>query len=42
MEEFVFYWPSLANVRQKDSVSASQERVLEKIASQRFTTLAGS
>lgn len=42
MEEFVFYWPPLANVREREPVSVSQERVLEKIASQRFTALAGS
>jgi hypothetical protein len=36
MEEFVFYWPPLANVRQKVPISASQERVLEEIAGHRF------
>lgn len=42
MEEFVFYWPPLANVRQKEPVSAAQERVLEGIASKRFAISAGS
>jgi alkanesulfonate monooxygenase SsuD/methylene tetrahydromethanopterin reductase-like flavin-dependent oxidoreductase (luciferase family) len=42
MEEFVFYWPPLANVRQKEPVSAAQERVLEEIASKRFAASAGS
>jgi alkanesulfonate monooxygenase SsuD/methylene tetrahydromethanopterin reductase-like flavin-dependent oxidoreductase (luciferase family) len=42
MEEFVFYWPPLANVRQKQPVSASQEEILERIASQRFTAAVAS
>jgi alkanesulfonate monooxygenase SsuD/methylene tetrahydromethanopterin reductase-like flavin-dependent oxidoreductase (luciferase family) len=42
MEEFVFYWPPLANVRQKEPVSAAQQRVLEGIASKRLTMSAVS
>jgi alkanesulfonate monooxygenase SsuD/methylene tetrahydromethanopterin reductase-like flavin-dependent oxidoreductase (luciferase family) len=37
MEDFVFYWPPLANVRQKEPVSAAQAKVLEGIASKRLT-----
>ena len=36
MEEFVFYWPPLANVRQKEPITPSQEKLLERIASQRL------
>lgn len=42
MDEFVFYWPPLANVREREPVSASQEKVLERIAGQRFTSSAAS
>jgi alkanesulfonate monooxygenase SsuD/methylene tetrahydromethanopterin reductase-like flavin-dependent oxidoreductase (luciferase family) len=41
MEDFTFYWPPLANVREKVPVSASQERTLEEIASHRFTPSTG-
>lgn len=37
MDEFVFYWPPLADVRQKEPVSSAQVKVLEGIASKRFT-----
>jgi alkanesulfonate monooxygenase SsuD/methylene tetrahydromethanopterin reductase-like flavin-dependent oxidoreductase (luciferase family) len=42
MEEFVFYWPPLANVREKQPVSAAQEKILERIASQRLGTTAAT
>jgi alkanesulfonate monooxygenase SsuD/methylene tetrahydromethanopterin reductase-like flavin-dependent oxidoreductase (luciferase family) len=37
-DEFIFYWPPLANVRQHEPVSAAQERTLEEIASKRVHT----
>lgn len=39
MEEFVFYWPPLANVRQKEPVSALQQATYERIAEQRIAPL---
>ncbi len=34
--QFIFYWPPLANVREHQSVSAAQAATFEKIASQRL------
>lgn len=34
-EEFIFYWPPIANIRQREPLSAAQRRTLESIASAR-------
>lgn len=39
MDEFVFYWPPLANVRQKEPISALQQATYERIAEQRIAPL---
>ena len=36
MQEFVFYWPPLANVRAHEPISASQQAAFERIAAERI------
>jgi alkanesulfonate monooxygenase SsuD/methylene tetrahydromethanopterin reductase-like flavin-dependent oxidoreductase (luciferase family) len=42
MEEFIFYWPPIANVRAAEPISAAQQRMLEKIAAERVGKPVGS
>ena len=38
-EEFVFYWPPVANVQRQEPISASQRATIERIAAERFAAL---
>ncbi len=36
IDEFIFYWPPLENLKRKEAVSSSQQATLERIASERL------
>jgi alkanesulfonate monooxygenase SsuD/methylene tetrahydromethanopterin reductase-like flavin-dependent oxidoreductase (luciferase family) len=36
IDEFIFYWPPVENLKRKEAVSRSQQATLERIAAERF------
>jgi hypothetical protein len=36
IDEFIFYWPPVENLKRKEAISRSQQATLERIAAERF------
>lgn len=41
IDEFIFYWPPLENLKRKETVSRSQQTTLERIAAERISQRSG-